>query len=123
MKKSLIRVLAITLMVALPASAFAHAHLESAQPVDGSIVAASPSEVRLMFSESVALLSLTLKKEGGGAARQLGPLPRDAARYQSVPLPRLTEGVYTLRYRAVSDDTHEAKGRLRFTVSAAGKPN
>lgn len=108
------------LLAALPLSAFAHAHLESALPANGSVVAASPAQVVLKFSEPVALTGLTLEK-AGSAAQKLEPLPPDAARSLSVPLPRLAEGAYVLRYRGVSDDTHEAKGTLRFTIGAAAK--
>jgi copper transport protein len=126
MKRTFTSRLTPWLLVALPAGAFAHAHLESAQPENGSVVAAAPGQVVLRFSESVALLNLTLEK-AGGTAKKLEPLPPDAARTLSVPLPKLADGAYTLRYKVVSDDTHEAKGALRFTVgagakAAAGKP-
>jgi methionine-rich copper-binding protein CopC len=119
--------LAPWLLVAQPAAAFAHAHLESAQPANGAVVAASPAQVILKFSEPVALLELTLAKDGKGRAQKLEPLPPDAATGLSVPLPKLADGAYTVRYKVVSDDTHEAKGTLRFTVgagakAAAGKP-
>jgi copper transport protein len=115
--------LAILLLASLPASAFAHAHLESAQPAKGSVVAASPAQVVLKYSEPVALLELTLEK-AGGRVQKLEPLPPDAARSLSVPLPKLADGAYTVRYKVVSDDTHEANGSLHFRVGAAvaGKP-
>ena len=115
MKMSLRSCLAAAVLAALPAGAFAHAHLESAQPVNGSVVAASPPQVVLVFSEPVALLSVTVEK-AGSRPRKLGPLPPDAAHELRVALPKLADGVYTLRYKAVSDDTHEAKGKIGFTV-------
>jgi len=117
MKQLVPSCLATALLALLPVAAFAHAHLESAQPVNGSVVAASPPQVVLVFSEPVALLSVSLEK-AGARPRKLGPLPPDAAHELRVALPKLAEGAYTLRYRAVSDDTHEAKGVLRFTVGA-----
>jgi methionine-rich copper-binding protein CopC len=120
MKRTFASRLAPWLLVGLPAGAFAHAHLESAQPANGSVNTASPAQVVLKFSEPVALLELTLKK-AGHPAQKLEPLPRDAATTLSVPLPKLAEGAYTLRYHGVSDDTHEANGTLRFTIGAAAK--
>jgi methionine-rich copper-binding protein CopC len=112
--------LIIGLLAAFPAGAFAHAHLESAQPANGSVNASSPAQVVLRFSEPVALLDLTLEK-AGSPARKLGPLPRDAASSLSVPLPKLADGAYALRYHGVSDDTHETKGTLRFRVGPGAK--
>lgn len=37
-----------------------------------------------------------------------------------VALPKLAPGSYVLRYVAVSDDTHEARGVLHFTVQGTG---
>ena len=121
MKRSKIPRLIPGLLCAVPMAAFAHAHLESAQPAKGSVVAASPAQVVLKFSEPVALMALTLEK-AGGSVQKLEPLPRDAAVSLSVPLPKLADGAYTVHYTVVSDDTHEAKGALRFSVGAAGKP-
>jgi methionine-rich copper-binding protein CopC len=113
--------LLLGLIATLPTAAFAHAHLESAQPARGSANAASPPQVVLKFSEPVALMELTLERAAGGV-QKLEPLPRDAASTLSVPLPKLADGAYTVHYKVVSDDTHEAKGMLRFTVGAAVKP-
>jgi len=121
MKHSKTPSLILGLLGAVPMAAFAHAHLESAQPAKGSVVAASPAQVVLKFSEPVALMELTLEK-AGGSVQKLEPLPRDAASSLSVPLPKLADGAYTVHYKVVSDDTHEAKGALRFTVGAPAKP-
>lgn len=104
-------------LAALPVLALAHAHLESAQPANGSTVKAAPSQVMLMFSDSLSLTEVTLEKQGG-KPEQIKDLPKDLSRHQMVTLPKLGDGQYVLRYRGVGEDTHEAKGSLRFTVSS-----
>jgi len=104
-------------LAVLPLLAAAHTHLESAQPANGSTVKAAPSQVMLMFSDSLALVEVTLEKVGG-KPEKLKDLPKDLARHQMVNLPKLGDGQYVLRYRGVSEDTHEAKGSLRFTVAS-----
>lgn len=105
------------LIAAFPALAAAHAHLDSAQPANGSTVATAPTQAMLMFSEPVALNEVTLEK-AGGKAEVLKDLPKDFGRHQMVNLPKLAEGKYVLRYKGVSEDTHESKGSIAFTVSA-----
>jgi copper resistance protein C len=107
--------LAFTLIAA---EAFAHAQLEKATPPVGGTVA-SASEIRLEFSEGVELkfTKVTLTGPGGAAA------PLGAARTESgqavliVPISKpLSAGVYTVRWHAVSVDTHHTQGTFEFTV-------
>jgi methionine-rich copper-binding protein CopC len=106
-------------LAVFPVLAAAHAHLDSAMPANGSTVQAAPSQAMLMFSEPVALNEVTLEKVGG-KAEALKNLPKDFGRHQMVNLPKLGDGRYVLRYRGVSEDTHESKGSVSFTVSAKG---
>lgn len=114
------KILATVALAVSPVLALAHTHLESAQPANGSTVKSAPAQVMLMFSDSLALSEVTLEK-AGGKPEKLKDLPKDLARHQRVTLPKLGEGQYVLRYRGVSEDTHEAKGTLRFTVSAQAR--
>ncbi len=111
---------ATSLAFALAAtSAFAHAQLEKATPAIGSTVL-PPSEIRLEFSEGVEpkFTKVTLTGPDGGAA------PVGAARTESgnqavliVPISKpLSAGVYTVRWQAVSVDTHHTQGTFEFTV-------
>jgi len=112
--------IAISLAFALAASAaHAHAQLEKATPAVGSTVA-SPSEIRLKFSEGVEprFSTVALSSEGGTAA-PLGPPSVDPAD-NSVLIAKvakmLAPGVYTVTWRAVSVDTHKTQGSFDFTV-------
>src|SRR5271157_5640682 len=119
MRTSSLRI-AASLVFALTASAaFAHAQLEKSTPPVGGTVA-SASEIRLEFSEGVEpkFTKVTLTGPDGGAA------PLGAARTESgnqavliVPISKpLSVGVYTVRWQAVSVDTHHTQGTFEFTV-------
>ena len=112
--------IASSLAFALAATpAFAHAQLEKATPPVGGTVS-PPSEIRLEFSEGVELkfTKVTLSGPGGAAA------PLGAARTETgnqavliVPISKpLSAGVYTVRWQAVSVDTHHTQGTFEFTV-------
>jgi methionine-rich copper-binding protein CopC len=98
--------------------ALAHAQLEKATPAVGATVS-PPSEIRLEFSEGVELKFTKVTLTGPSGAAALG-----AARTESgnqavliVPISKpLSAGVYTVRWQAVSVDTHHTQGTFEFTV-------
>jgi len=98
----------------------AHAFLSSAVPAVGSTVTVGPKELRLQFSEAVEIKFSSVKiiTEGG---KEIGPVritlnPSDPQRLiVSLPEP-LTRGMYIVKWRVVSVDTHKTQGDYRFTV-------
>ena len=118
MQKSLVEI-AASLAFALAASpALAHAQLEKATPPVGGAVA-PPSQIRLEFSEGVEPRFSGLTLSGAGGAAQLGA-PKVEPGHQNVlivPIARpLSPGLYTVRWHAVSVDTHHTQGTFEFTV-------
>lgn len=108
---------------AVPVMALAHAHLKQSDPANDSTVRAVPDHFRLMFSESAHLTALTLQKDGETAPQKLTGLPKESSDHFSIPAPKLSAGVYTLKFRNVADDdNHVTSGTIRFTVAAAAKP-
>ena len=110
--------LAVGLVLAGATAAFAHAQLESASPAVGATVAA-PQEIRLTFSEGVEpkFCGVWLTNAGGAAQ----PLGKPGAAGDSKALvvkigKTLAPGAYTVKWRAVSVDTHKTQGEFRFTV-------
>jgi hypothetical protein len=102
-------------------AAFAHALLQKAVPPVGGVVAASPNEIRLKFSEGVEprFSGIALATEAGAAQPTGKPSidPADASvLIVSVGQP-LKPGVYTVTWRAVSVDTHKTQGSFNFTVA------
>jgi methionine-rich copper-binding protein CopC len=100
-----------------------HLRLVKADPADGSTLTASPTAIRLWFSEPTepkgSRITLT---SGAGTALPLAPLARDAAAdaplVARLPQP-LAAGDYQVAWRTMSADGHVVKGTLRFRVAGA----
>jgi methionine-rich copper-binding protein CopC len=99
-----------------PIAALAHAHLLQSLPAEGSTLSAAPAQFTLKFSEVAHLTALSLQKQGDAQAHKITPLPSEASAQFSVPAPRLDAGVYELRYRVISADSHVVAGSVHFTV-------
>jgi len=119
MQKTIQRALLAAAFALAATAAFAHAQLVKASPAVGGTVA-SASEIRLTFSEGVeprfSRISLTA---AGGAAVPLGAAKTEGgdATVFVAPIPKpLAPGVYTVKWSAVSVDTHHTQGDFRFTV-------
>lgn len=100
--------------------AAAHAMLERASPPVGGATGAPPTELRLRFSEAVepAFSQIGLAGTDGGAI-SLGPVgldPADARTLVAPILAPLAPGLYRVRWRAVSRDTHTTTGDFTFRV-------
>jgi copper resistance protein C len=99
--------------------AFAHAQLEKATPPVGGTVA-PPSQIRLEFSEGVEprFTGVTLASSGG-ASVPLGRATVEPGHQNVLVVPiakALSPGAYTVRWHAVSVDTHHTQGTFEFTV-------
>ncbi len=110
---------AVALALAFPGIAYAHAQLQKAVPAVGGVVAA-PTEIRLTFSEAVEprFSSVALSDESG-ATEPLGPPSVDSADAATLIVKvgkALVPGVYSVKWRAVSVDTHKTQGAFNFTV-------
>jgi copper transport protein len=106
-------------VLALPASAWAHAALLQTVPVASRTINTAPTEVRLRFSEPVeprfAIVSVT-----DAAGRQLtdGDPAAAPGSPQTVvtPLRRVPEGWYLVFWRVISADGHPVRGAFTFAV-------
>jgi methionine-rich copper-binding protein CopC len=105
--------------LALPASAWAHAFLDHADPAVGSTVATSPTEVKAWFTQSLepAFSTLVVKNEKGDQVdKKDAHLDPKNAQLFIVSLPTLPPGTYTVVWHAVSTDTHKTDGTFKFTI-------
>ena len=109
-------VLGSVMLSLVATAAFAHAHLKKAIPADGGVVATSPANVVLTFSEPAHLTACWLQK-GDGPKQKVSGLPTAPAAEISVPLPQLEPGTYVLSWKVMGDDTHIVPGQIHFTVS------
>ena len=102
--------------------ALAHSQLLSSTPGSGEIVATSPAELRLVFSEPLDPRFSTadvLNGAGQPVVDHAGsPDPTDAT-VLVVPLPLLANGAYTVNWRALSAaDGHATSGFISFGVGS-----
>jgi methionine-rich copper-binding protein CopC len=118
-----VRALLIALAVALavPAAAFAHAGLMASTPGADAVVAESPKELVLTFSEPV-ITSADSVQVLDGVAR---PVPIGRLRSEGdnvvVPLGRTLErGSYTVVWKVISRDQDPVEGVFVFHVSTRG---
>ena len=104
-------------LLLLPCRAFAHAALVATDPADGSVLASSPSQFSLTFSEPVSPLVLTLVRPDGS---QL-PLTSFRLVDQTVEIDNpetLKSGTHVLSWRVVSVDGHPVGGSALFSIGA-----
>lgn len=103
-----------------PSVAFAHAHLVKASPAVGSQVAASPTEIRISFSEAIELrFSGAEVKTASGSAVATGAVSIDPSDKATLVVPlkaALTAGSYKVTWHVVSVDTHKTQGSFSFEV-------
>src|SRR5947199_376765 len=117
------RRLALVAVVALafPASAFAHANLDSTSPTYRQRLQAPPRAVVLRFDQSVQAQPNAIEVRSAfgkilsGAAHAQGPTVR-------VPLKRLPRGAYTVRWHVLSEDGHVVSGVFTFGVRVKAPP-
>ncbi|ENN86841.1 hypothetical protein RHSP_31539 [Rhizobium freirei PRF 81] len=116
------RTTAVTLVAILgmSSSAWAHAHLEIAEPGKDSAIPSSPTAITLNFSEGLepSFSSISLTDESGVAV-PLGPatVSDDTdTRLTAAPATPLKPGKYHVTWRALSKDGHRTAGSFDFSV-------
>jgi copper transport protein len=104
--------------LALPGTAWAHATLLRTAPAVGQRLASSPRVVTLSFDQSVKTLpnGIRVYDSSGrlvsGAARGVPGDPRAV----EVEVRKLAKGPYTVRWSAISNDSHVGHGLFTFGV-------
>jgi copper resistance protein C len=98
--------------------AFAHSQLQSAFPPVGGTVA-PPPEIRIHFSEGVEPKFSGIALSGAKGAVAVGKAsvaPGDNKTLMVHIGRKLAPGTYTVKWHAVSVDTHHTQGDFDFTV-------
>jgi copper resistance protein C len=115
------RIIASLAFAMAATTAFAHAQLQKAAPPVGGVVTATPTEIRLKFSEGVEprFSGITLAAEAGAAQSTGKPAldPADPSVLIVTIGQPLKPGVYTVTWHAVSVDTHKTQGKFNFTFA------
>jgi methionine-rich copper-binding protein CopC len=118
MRMTALKIAASLALMFAASAAFAHAQLEKSTPPVGGTVA-SPSEIRLEFSEGVEPKFSGLTLTGAAGAAALGAPSVDSGHQNVLVVPvakPLSPGLYTVKWRALSVDTHHTQGTFQFTV-------
>jgi methionine-rich copper-binding protein CopC len=115
--------LAVGLMLGVPAVAGAHAFLDHADPKVGSTIDKSPPRVTCYFTQSIEPAFSTLHVLDGDGKRidksdaQVDPDDQAVLR---VSIPDLSPGTYKVEWKVTSVDTHKTHGTFTFTVKPKG---
>ncbi|MBB4661210.1 copper resistance CopC/CopD family protein [Conexibacter arvalis] len=108
----------------LPASAAAHAQLESTTPQRGAVLSGAPERVVFRFSEPVeaSFGAVRVFDAAGGRVDEGDAFhPGDRSDEIAVALRRdLPDGTYTATYRVVSADSHVISSGIVFSIGRAG---
>jgi copper transport protein len=97
-----------------------HAALLRSDPVDGSVLARTPGEIRLWFSEPVQLVGQSIMVFApSGAPVELGTAQERNGEV-SVPLKVASAGTYLVNWQIISQDTDPVSGSFVFSVGHAG---
>jgi copper resistance protein C len=117
------RVIAAAFLLAVlllaPAAVRAHAFLDHADPAVGSTVPTAPAVIHLWFTQQLepAFSSVTVTDSSGASVND-SPSAVDPSNPSELDLKLkpLTAGTYTVKWHALSVDTHTTEGDFTFQV-------
>ncbi|MBC7844811.1 MAG: copper resistance protein CopC [Gemmatimonadaceae bacterium] len=128
-RRLLTRLAGVTLLASLPVVTFAaarHLKLIRSEPLANAHLTASPTTVKLWFTQRPELTVTSIKvKSGTGTTaveRALAPLARAAAANSPITAPvgaALAPGHYEVVWRTMARDGHVLNGVIPFDVGAA----
>jgi methionine-rich copper-binding protein CopC len=101
----------------LSSPAWAHAQLSKASPSVGSVVATSPSEIKLTFTEGVepSFSGMDVTRANGDKA-PIGSIQVDGSDMVVAVKQPLPPGVYRVMWHVTSIDSHRTQGSFTFEV-------
>jgi len=113
---------AMSLVLVFPATSQAHAVLLRSDPTENAVLHVAPDRVHLWFSETLnaTLSSVTVFNQANQRVdnRDASLASGDAREMDVTLAPRLPPGVYTVVWRATSDDDgHIVPGSFLFTIA------
>jgi copper resistance protein C len=119
-QRTIINVIAyLALLLLGGAVSFAHAQLTRASPPPGGNIASAPNEVTVNFSEQLepAFSTIVVRDSVGKQVDKADVHVDDEDRtIMRVSLPPLPRGVYIVKWRALTVDTHRTEGAFTFRI-------
>lgn len=121
MKPLLPALLALVLLVPGLASVdVPHLQLLRAEPAADTVLAESPAEIRLFFSEEPQMTGTTVRLADSDdelvPSSDAAPDTVDARQVVIVPVEPVPPGAYTVYWRAISQDGHAVRGDFGFQI-------
>jgi methionine-rich copper-binding protein CopC len=114
---------ALLLLLAVPASAFAHAAIETATPADEAVLAEPPTEIVITYTEGLADGSSIVLKDATGGTIATGTPAAVGALEMRVTFAPLAPGAYTIESTTRSvEDGDVDRQTLTFTVAEPTPP-
>lgn len=117
------RIAIVSLMLLHAGHAFAHAHLKSSDPAQNAVLAQTPTQVTLKFSENLelSLCKLEVKDNASGdvvSSEKIsdGGQGKSTMQVSLKPLKKQKSN-FTVTWKAVSTDTHRTQGTFKFTYA------
>lgn len=110
------------ILLSLTANVAAHPLPKSASPKPNAVLTASPSEIRIGFSEALVAAFSGLEVDdatGQKIATAAATInPNDDKELIVALTTKLAPGTYTVKWHAVGDDTHHVSGHYSFQIKA-----
>jgi copper transport protein len=113
---------ALLVAAASAPSAWAHARIVSTSPGDGAVLASPPPRATIRFDDTIRVLSGTTVVGNADKRPVTAGKPNASGRFVTIPLRKLHDGDYTVRWRVLSDDGHTVEGVFAFAVGVGRAP-
>ncbi|KPG02099.1 copper resistance protein [Rhodopseudomonas sp. AAP120] len=111
--------IAVAVVLLLPALAHAHASLVASEPAAEAVLATAPATLSLTFNEAVEPLAISLIDAQGGS-HPITDIAREGDSLRFAPPATLSAGGHVLSWRVISADGHPIGGSLTFWIGAPG---
>ena len=118
-KRAVVGAVMAMAMCVYAAPALAHSMLVKAEPPRRALLAKAPTQVRLWFNEEIEgdYASLVVLDADKHPVTEINPqLAPDDRKSIILPLPELTPGKYSVKFRVLSVDGHVVESSFDFTV-------
>ncbi len=118
--RAAVSVTVVLWLFAIPVGVLAHAELDTAQPADGAVLDAPPTEIVLTFTEALDAAQSHMELIGpDGTEVAAGAIDPDNELAMRIDPPDLAPGAYEIRSTAVAaHDGAVARETLTFTILA-----
>jgi copper resistance protein C len=123
--KRLFALLLLSVLIAQPVAAWAHAKLVKSEPAQRAVLSQSPKQLRLWFNEALEpafSIASVLDAAGKSVTETKAVVSASDARLLELTLPRLGQGVYIVQFQVLSIDGHTVKSGFRFHIREPAVP-